>query len=140
MQGQIISIVNNKGGVGKTTVAVNLAHALTRRSQRVLVVDTDSQCNATSILYSKDPGKNTLYEVFAEPDVNVEQCIYPTEYEKLFCLPNTNDTSALEPPLLRDLPGSFPTISTSPPEFYNMLKITMISLFSIAPRIWAFLL
>ena len=110
MQGQIISIVNNKGGVGKTTVAVNLAHALTRRGQRVLVVDTDSQCNATSILYSKDPGKNTLYEVFAESDINIEQCLYPTEYEKLFCLPNTNDTSALEPPLLRALPESFEII------------------------------
>ena len=47
--GNIISIVNNKGGVGKTTVAVNLAHALTRRGQRVLVIDMDSQCNATSI-------------------------------------------------------------------------------------------
>ena len=41
--GNIISIVNNKGGVGKTTVAVNLAHALTRRGQRVLVIDMDSQ-------------------------------------------------------------------------------------------------
>ena len=39
--GNIISIVNNKGGVGKTTVAVNLAHALTRRGQRVLVIDMD---------------------------------------------------------------------------------------------------
>jgi cellulose biosynthesis protein BcsQ len=75
--------VNNKGGVGKTTVAVNLAHALTRRGQRVLVIDTDSQCNATSILCSKDAGKNTLYEVFAESDINIEHCIYPTEYEKL---------------------------------------------------------
>ena len=110
MRGQIISIVNNKGGVGKTTVAVNLAHALTRRGQRVLVVDTDSQCNATSILYSKDPGKNTLYEVLAESDINIQQCIYPTEYEKLFCLPNTNDTSALEPPLLSALPDSFEII------------------------------
>jgi chromosome partitioning protein len=91
-------------------VAVNLAHALTRRGQRVLVVDTDSQCNATSLLCSKDPGKNTLYEVFAESDVNIEQCLYPTEYEKLFCLPNTNDTSALEPPLLRALPESFEII------------------------------
>ena len=110
MQGQIISIVNNKGGVGKTTVAVNLAHALTRRGQRVLVIDTDSQCNATSILCSKEAGKNTLYEVFAESDVNIEHCISPTEYEKLFCLPNTNDTSALEPPLLRSLPESFEII------------------------------
>ena len=110
MEGQIISIVNNKGGVGKTTVAVNLAHALTRRGQRVLVIDMDTQCNATSILCSKDLGRNTLYEVFAESDVPTEQCIYPTEYEKLFCLPNTNDTGALEPPLLRALPNSFEII------------------------------
>jgi chromosome partitioning protein len=108
--GNIISIVNNKGGVGKTTVAVNLAHALTRRGQRVLVIDMDSQCNATSILYARDPGGDTLYEVFTEPEMNIGQCIYPTEYEKLFCLPNTNDTSALEPPLLKTLPDSFEII------------------------------
>ena len=108
--GNIISIVNNKGGVGKTTVAVNLAHALTRRSQRVLVIDMDSQCNATSILCPRDPGGDTLYEVFTEPEMNIGQCIYPTEYEKLFCLPNTNDTSALEPPLLKTLPDSFEII------------------------------
>ena len=56
MSGKIIAIVNNKGGVGKTTVAANLAHALTRREQRVLVVDVDTQCNATSLLLPKDPG------------------------------------------------------------------------------------
>jgi cellulose biosynthesis protein BcsQ len=110
VEGQIISIVNNKGGVGKTTVAVNLAHALTRRGQRVLVIDMDTQCNATSILCSKELGRNTLYEVFAESNVPIEQCIYPTEYERLFCLPNTNDTGALEPPLLRALPDSFEII------------------------------
>ena len=54
--GKIIAIVNNKGGVGKTTVAVNLSHALTRRDQRVLVADTDSQCSATSLLLPKEPG------------------------------------------------------------------------------------
>jgi len=104
--GHIISIVNNKGGVGKTTVAVNLAHALTRRGQRVLVIDMDAQCNATRILCPRERGGDTLYEVFTEPAMDIRQCIYPTEYEKLFCLPNTNDTSALESPLLKTLPDS----------------------------------
>src|SRR6266699_4294545 len=70
----------------------------------------DSQCNATSILCTRDYGGDTLYEVFTEPEMNIGQCIYPTEYEKLFCLPNTNDTSALEPPLLKSLPDSFKII------------------------------
>jgi cellulose biosynthesis protein BcsQ len=105
--GHLIAIMNNKGGVGKTTVTVNLAHALTRRGQRVLVIDLDAQCNATSLLCPRDPRGDTLYEVFADPALDIGQCIAPTEYERLFCLPNTNDTSALEPPLLKALPDSF---------------------------------
>jgi cellulose biosynthesis protein BcsQ len=96
----IISIANNKGGVGKTTVAVNLAHALTRRGQRVLVVERFQQCHE---LLASTPEWQHLYEVLTG-----QQTLHsPTEYEKLFCLPNTNDTSALEPPLLKSLPASF---------------------------------
>ena len=69
MPGKIISVVNNKGGVGKTTVTVNLAHALTRRGQRVLVVDMDSQCNATSFLLPKEPSGNTLKFISITPSV-----------------------------------------------------------------------
>lgn len=107
MPGTILAIVNNKGGVGKTTVTVNLAHALTRRDQQVLVIDVDAQCNATSLLLPRERHRNTLYEVFTDPTLDVSQCLYPTDYEKLFCLPNTQNTSALEPPLLHRLPASF---------------------------------
>ncbi len=51
--GVIVAIVNNKGGVGKTTVACNLAHALGLMGKSVLVVDLDSQCNATGLFTSQ---------------------------------------------------------------------------------------
>ena len=60
----IISVVNNKGGVGKTTTTCNLADALARKGKSVLVLDMDSQCNATSMILSGErPNANTLFEL-----------------------------------------------------------------------------
>ena len=53
---KIIGIINQKGGVGKTTTAVNLSAFLAKHSRRVLIVDTDSQGNATSGLPALRPG------------------------------------------------------------------------------------
>ena len=62
--GKIISVVNNKGGVGKTTITVNLAHALAMQGKKVLIVDVDSQCNSTSF-FNLAPGCASLYELLA---------------------------------------------------------------------------
>lgn len=67
---RVIAIANQKGGVGKTTTAVNLAACLATSEQRTLVIDCDPQANTTSALgFPKDPARRTLYQslVFGEP-------------------------------------------------------------------------
>jgi len=101
MGGIVISVVNNKGGVGKTTATVNLAEALARRNQRVLVIDMDTQCNATSLLLPTDVRiRNSLYELLDPEETeerNIEDFIHPTKLGNVFCIPNVSDTASLEP-------------------------------------------
>ncbi|MGO9393624.1 MAG: ParA family protein [Desulfobaccales bacterium] len=107
--GVIIAIVNNKGGVGKTTAACNLAHALGLLGKRVLVVDLDPQCNATSLLLSNRLDRqHSLYELLAHETLGfpLAGAIYPGQYEGVSCLPNVPETAALEPELIMGAPAS----------------------------------
>lgn len=108
--GFITAVINNKGGVGKTTVTCNLAHALGQAGWRVLVVDLDSQCNTTQLLFPASSGlHNSLYELLAENTkiISLPDYIYPTRYDKVFCLPNVPETAGLEPQLIVGAPESF---------------------------------
>lgn len=100
--GRIIAIVNQKGGVGKTTTAINLGTALANRGQRVLIVDLDPQGNASTGL-GVDPGarRRSTYDVMsgraALADVTV-----PTGVERLVLAPATIDLSGADVEMVGD--------------------------------------
>lgn len=105
--GSIIAIVNNKGGVGKTTLAVNLAHALANRGKKVLIVDNDAQCNASSLLVEHDVVSDSIYELYENGETPIDRCVYPTAYDGLSIIPNSEETAALEISLNREIPKSY---------------------------------
>ena len=87
--GKIIAVVNQKGGVGKTTTAVNLTAALTERGKKVLLCDFDPQANATSGLgLNKRKVENSVYDVVVN-GVNPKDAIVPTKFGAV--LPATAD-------------------------------------------------
>lgn len=94
--GTIVTIVNQKGGVGKTTTAVSLSAALAQLGSRVLLVDLDPQGNATSGLGLRvHPGQPTVYNVLVE-GLDIMDAIEPTSVRNLFVVPSNIDLAGAE--------------------------------------------
>ena len=98
--GRIIAITNQKGGVGKTTTAINLSACLAEAGQRVLAVDFDPQGNTTSGLgLEKGNLDNTVYELLMG-ECKLEECIFQSVQERLDVMPSDMDLSGAEIELL----------------------------------------
>ncbi|MGA8668576.1 MAG: ParA family protein [Terracidiphilus sp.] len=89
--GKILGVVNQKGGVGKTTTAINLSACLAIEGLNILLVDCDPQANATSGLgVPRDDNRHSIYDVLVG-NAPAEQVILPTEIKNLWLLPGSKN-------------------------------------------------
>ena len=94
--GRIIAVANQKGGVGKTTTAINLSACLAEKNKKVLTIDIDPQGNTTSGLgVDKNVVENTVYELFLD-ECNLSDCIKSIVMDNLSVIPSNINLSGSE--------------------------------------------
>ena len=104
---RIYTLVNQKGGVGKTTTAINLGAYLARMGQRILVVDLDPQANATSSVgVDKHTVQGSTYEALLNGDIPTTSILY-NERLKLWLLPSSPSLAGAEIELVGELGREF---------------------------------
>src|SRR5467141_3524502 len=97
---KIVAIANQKGGVGKTTTAVNLGVALAEKKRRILLIDLDPQANATSALGMQEVEGESIYEPLVG-GTSIADKILPTRVDNLFIIPADLDLAGAEVEIAR---------------------------------------
>ena len=103
----IIVIANQKGGVGKTTTAINLAAGIAALKKRVLLIDLDPQSNSSMSFMEPGSVNGGAYELFADPDRSPDELVYETKTPNLSLMPARISLAKLEAKLIGDFDAPF---------------------------------
>ena len=103
----ILAIANQKGGVGKTTTALNLAAALALRGKSTLLIDLDPQANSSMSYLDLRAVERGMYDVFVDPALDMREVIKPTAVQNLSVAPARISLAKLESRLVGELDAPF---------------------------------